>query len=308
MLRSKDFQKYIGAATVVASLWIGGSASATVHIASTANTAGDLTSISSTSVPADHNRVLRVTAFWGPSAVYLTPPLGVFFTGFAWSIYRQDRLPMPLGASFFVTSEAPGPSNFFHISGPTTISNGRTYINSLALNDRPNAILHVIAEYSPTDRTNGYNNAYPGVWYDAPRGMWTVFNQDGTPIPNGIRFHISVDPAVSIDYGYTLNFVHTSSIGNSTGNVTYIGRPADEFNRVGPGYVEVTLTGRFSYDPSLFFCLQPCPVQPGDVAQLNRGIGVFYDSNRRQWAIFTQNGTPIPPSTSFNVTVVVRVP
>jgi hypothetical protein len=56
-----------------------------IHNTTFANTASDL---------------LVVTPFC--DNVYVNAPIGVFFTGTSWAIFRQDDQPMPVGAMFSV--------------------------------------------------------------------------------------------------------------------------------------------------------------------------------------------------------------
>jgi len=70
------------------------------HQATVANISGNQTIIPNTTLANHPTDLLIVTPFW--DAVYVKSPIGVYFNGVNWSIFRQDEQPMPVGAKFNV--------------------------------------------------------------------------------------------------------------------------------------------------------------------------------------------------------------
>jgi len=77
------------------------------HVASVANTAGNVTYLDE--IPGIHRpaTILLVTQLWSSAApVYNDHPIGVWFDTYAgyWAIFNEDLAPMPLGARFMVAT------------------------------------------------------------------------------------------------------------------------------------------------------------------------------------------------------------
>lgn len=69
------------------------------HLATGLNTVNNETALP-TNVANSFNDLVFVTAVW--DGVYVNAPLGVYFTGGVWRIFRQDLLAMPINAKFNV--------------------------------------------------------------------------------------------------------------------------------------------------------------------------------------------------------------
>src|SRR4051812_19117701 len=155
-------------------------------------------------IPPTSGRVLMLT----PMAVRGTPkvaaPLGVWLTapGGNWAIYAQDRTPLPYGAMFSVGSFDADKNHFVVTASPNNVSRGMLYIDSVATNNRPSAVIQVVAEFSPTADFDGYNRAFLAVYYDALQRKWAIFNQNNAPIPQGLRVHVVVDTAAPPGYAW----------------------------------------------------------------------------------------------------------
>jgi hypothetical protein len=70
------------------------------HEAIVGNVAANYTIIPNSSFANAASDLLIVTPFW--DNVYVNSPIGVFFNGSSWAIFRQDNQPMPVGAKFNV--------------------------------------------------------------------------------------------------------------------------------------------------------------------------------------------------------------
>ncbi len=272
------------------------------------------------------DNVLQVMQFANnPGSPHATGVLGVWFTGSQWAIYTQNRTTIPTGASFFVLAARADANRFIHVTNEGNVAGGITYLDHPSCNGHPGATLQVIAEYSPTRGFSGYHAQNPGVFYDSARRRWAIFNQgynSVTPgaaaMPLSLRFHVTADSprieAVSSVWDPE-HFVHTTDRFNTVGNVTYLpALPRDSYFTF-PKNIHYFVTARFSYDwLSIFYdanriiCGFACRPYPGNVPQLNRAVGVYFDIGRQQWAIYTFDGSPMPMSTSFSVSQYTSVP
>ena len=188
-----------------------------------------------------------------------------------WAIVNQDLAPMPIGIAFHVRSTPAGPSVFVHQATSANTSGSSTAINHLLTNDRPNVLLQV------TQR--GIANPHTiGVRYNGSTGRWVIFNQDGAPMPAGAAFNVEVTNA-----GESAA-VHRATTANTFGSTTYIDLPPLHGN---PDAI-ILVTQNWN---------------PGGGSGIGNPhtIALRYDKERGRWAIFNQDGAPMPIGASFNL-------
>ena len=154
-----------------------------------------------------------------------------------------------------------------------------TYLDHQRINGEPGAV--VLAEPSPGrggdgESTYGRNI---GVWYEPGAGRWAVFNQDRTPVPAGAAFEVILPPESE-------SFVHRAEPANTVGNATYL----DDTLLNGEPDAAVSVTQNWN---------------PGGGAGVynDHPVGVFYDQDVREWALYNTDGTPMPQGAAFNVAV-----
>lgn len=97
--------------------------------------------------------------------------------------------------SQFVNSSSSGQPSvtvFVHRSTPSNTSANSTYIDSPLINNKPDALLSITQNWNPRGKSGVYNNHPVGVWYDATRKKWAIFNQDRAKIPRGASFNVLV--------------------------------------------------------------------------------------------------------------------
>ncbi len=152
-----------------------------------------------------------------------------------------------------------------------------TNLSGYATDGNPNATVFATPNWNPSGVGGVYDNHALGVWYTGHN--WAIFNQDLTPIPPGASFNVLVFP-----YAVPQTFVQTVTVANSVGNWTNLS------NSITNGNPNVTVLVTPNWNP-------------GGVGGVydNHAIGVWYTG--RNWAIFNQDLTPIPPGASFNVLV-----
>jgi hypothetical protein len=162
----------------------------------------------------------------------------------------------------------------------TTAANRIGYWTDLSVQDsNPNRIYFVTPNWNPPGSGGVYNSHPTGVWFDAARGDWAIFNQDASQIPLGASFNV---------YGWQYAadaYTHIATAANSTGDYTILDSPY------------------FNNDPNALVWVTPNwnPGGKGGVYN-NHNIGVWYNNALGRWAIFNQDGSPIPHGAAFNVT------
>ncbi|MEP7337646.1 MAG: hypothetical protein ABI977_07855 [Acidobacteriota bacterium] len=138
-----------------------------------------------------------------------------------------------------------------------------------SLNDLPGALLLA------TSRHEGvYHPQHFGVWYDAVRGQWCVFNQNRGALAEKISFNLA-RPAASV-------FLHGASVVNTSGHVTQLDHPLTNNN---PGAIVVATP---NYERTYN----------------DHPIGVWYNNAAKRWTIYNQDLVPMPNGAWFNVEAV----
>ena len=114
------------------------------------------------------------------------------------SFGQGEPAPSGQGEPMSVEQGDPAPSGvaldavFVHRATPDNISANSTYLDEDLINDNPDAILYVTPNWNPGGEGSTYNNHATGVWFDAERQRWAIFNQDREPMPEGAAFNVAV--------------------------------------------------------------------------------------------------------------------
>jgi len=178
------------------------------------------------------------------------------------------------------SAETDGATTFVHRTAPENTSFNSTYLDHPSANDNPDAFVLI----TPVTESNGdeVNNARPvGVWYNANRDRWAIYNQDLAPMPQGAVFNVSVSERP----GGAL-FVHRAAPKDTLGSTTYLDHP---------------LTNE---EPEAILWITP-NWNPGGRGGTydNHPVGIFYDLDEKKWAVFNQDAAPMPNGAAFNVAV-----
>jgi Astacin (Peptidase family M12A) len=177
-------------------------ASTFVHTVTAANKAGHITTLDHPSLNNNPNAVITVTQLYG---VYNTHEIGVWYNNGRWTIFNQDRVELPLNATFNVLIGTGG------ISGATTIQHthtdasklgephkGYTILDYPAINNKSDWSLFVTQRWIGTYNALGFN-----IWYDDPSpsdpyhfrdGKWFIYNSGNELMPNNAAFNILAVP------------------------------------------------------------------------------------------------------------------
>jgi hypothetical protein len=142
--------------------------------------------------PASNNRpdaMLLVTANWNPNGqggTYNNHALGVWYTNGRWSIFNQDRMPMPPQAAFNVLIAE---STFCHrVTADSLVGVNGTWLSASAARGNPDAVVLVTANWNPGGLGDIYHDHPLGVYYCGDR--WAIFNQDMAPMKLGVAFNV----------------------------------------------------------------------------------------------------------------------
>jgi len=158
-----------------------------------ANTSSNITTIDHPLANNNPNALLFVTQNWNPGGgggVYNNHRIGVYYNGNRWTIFNQDSVAMPAGASFNVAIRNPGPTAFVHRA---TLSNTWwffTQTNNPIINSSARAILMVTPNRNPPGSPGVYFNRNFGLVYYG--GGWTISTQDNANMTIGPAFNVEV--------------------------------------------------------------------------------------------------------------------
>ncbi len=176
-------------------------------------------------------------------------------------------------------SEEADETRFTHRAGSENIVDNSTYIDDPLTNGNPNAFILVTQTWEHRD--DAPTKAHEiGVWYDHRRGgKWAIFNQDLAPMSEGATFKVAV-------LEESKNIVHRAAPGNTADNSTYIDNPLTNDD---PG-VGLSITS--NWNPG-----------GGGGTYNDHPVGVRYNDDRGEWAIYNKDRSAMPDGAAFNVTV-----
>jgi hypothetical protein len=167
--------------------------------------------------PTESNHLVDITGLeageWPSAAlvggVYNDHNIGVWWNEAeqVWSVFNQDRSPMPVGATFnvFAANEYdngdgylsentapvdPGEVAFVHVASADTLDGDRSVIDHRWLNAQPDLQLIVTQNWNPGGAPGVYNDHPIAVDYDPDSGKWSIVNQDGADMPENAAFNV----------------------------------------------------------------------------------------------------------------------
>ena len=190
-----------------------------VHVTSTSNVSGNVTTIDHSSLNGRQDLVLIVTQHYGK---YNNHQVGVWYNNGKWTIYNEDRASMPIGTKFNVLALNRGSNAYVHTAQAGNMEKTWTILDHPKLNNNSEAMVFVTQNWKGV-----YNPKALGVWYTGSK--WSVFNQDNSPIPSGTKFNV-----VIMDKGFNSGIQATAEIQRSTA--------ASKQNQWGPYLMKSPLT------------------------------------------------------------------
>ena len=222
-----------------------------------------------------------ITQLW--TSVYNNHPVGVWYiTGSKpsagrWSIFNEDEADMPTNAQFNVLIPAAG------VRVDATPHNSEYYFTAIpTARSNSVAFLYFTHMWNPDLSIGGGVYALnQGLSYGASSDVksplydeWYIFNQDSSLPPPATSYFVynatKLPPSL-----HAVNLVHTSTVGNVSGNVT-----------------SITDAGALSSSTNVVFIT---PI--GDDG--NKALGVWWDGS--EWTIFNEDESSIATDEKFNV-------
>jgi hypothetical protein len=170
------------------------------------------------------NDLLFVTQNWDANGVcgcvYQTGVVGVWYnaTVSQWAVFLEDQEGIVADASFNVLVVPTASSSVFvQTSTGSNTSGDATFIDSSLTNGNPKVMLQVTQNFDPGGGIGGYNPHAVGVWYDAAKSEWAVFNEDKTPMAVELSFNVMVGATSSNGgKGVVLKATATHTSGDDT--------------------------------------------------------------------------------------------
>ncbi len=169
---------------------------------------------------------------------------------------------------------------YTHTSTAANTAFDYTLLDNPVSNNNPNAFIEVTANWNPNGVYTNFDNHQVGVWFDRWAGKWGIFNEDGSSMPIGVSFNVSV----TIVADTPENLVQTVTSSNTQGYITFLNLPYLN------GYPGATLLVTQNWNPG----------GNGDVYNPHP-IGVWYDPYVNEWTIYNEDRSPLPIGASFNV-------
>jgi hypothetical protein len=254
------------------------------HKATTGNSSGNSTYLDQTLLNGVPNAVAFVTQNWNPGGVggtYNSHPVGVWYFSGQWLVFNEDGASMPQNASFNVLVPNMDAGVFVHKATAGNSSANSTFIEHPLTDNDPDAIIFVTQNWNPGGVGGTYNSHPVGVWYSDLGGQWAIFNEDNVNMPVGASFNALVP------ISDTNVFVHEATVGNSSGNSTYLDHPL--------------LNGR--PDAKILITQNWNPGGGLGGTYNAHSVGMWYSVAAGRWAVFNEDGAAMPAGAAFNVLV-----
>jgi len=244
--------------------------------ADSTNTVGYITYIDNNLLNGQPEANVQVTQVWPNN--YDAHPLGDWYDGSEWTVFNEDRQPIPLGTSFNIVDYTLIGAYDVPLTAFASNTNGAyTYLDNPQVNNTPSAAVFVTQVW--TDATMTYNPHEVGVIYNPLLGKWGVFNEDQTVIPAGATFFFALFPSTGGNFGH----LHQATAANiQYGYITYIDDPA------------------FNGQPNLMLDVtQIVPWGCWTCVFNTHPIGVWYDASVQRWTIYTVDLASMPAGAEF---------
>lgn len=160
-----------------------------VHRATPENSRGTYTYLDEPRINGDPNAVV----FASPKGAY-DRNIGVWYEAGKrrWAIFNQDRASVAPGSTFEVVVPEESERFVHTYAKADDTSSDKTYLDDPLVNDKPDADVSVTQNWNPGGGGGVYNDHPVDARYDADRGRWVVFNEDGADLSDGVAFNVTV--------------------------------------------------------------------------------------------------------------------
>lgn len=183
----------------------------------------------------------------------------------------MKKLSFLLVLLIFVCFTASAQTSFVHYATTANSTNNYTYLDNAACNGNPNAVIFITAGYA-----TAYKNV--GVWYDASRAKWAIFNENKTAqmtANNNRPFHVAIMPT---------GFIHKAT--NVVNNYTDINNAACNNN-----------------PNAIVFVTQRWNSAAANSGYNDHPVAVWYNTTTAKWSIYNEDMAAMGANLEFNVCV-----
>lgn len=170
-------------------------------------------------------------------------------------------------------------AGFVHVADAKNSAANSTFLSDPSIDGRADAMILVTPNLTAGRQTPLIQSAPIGVWFDANRKRWAIFNQDKSPVTLGVAFNVEIVTAPEA-------FVHTATAKTVVNNYTLIDHPILNGSPDAPPIITANWN----------------PMGKGGIYNPHP-IGVWYVGDQKRWAIFNQDLAPMAENASFNVAV-----
>lgn len=130
-----------------------------------------------------------VTPVWEQSTDYNNHPVGVVYINNRWEIINLNKSNLPVGLKFNVIVSTNNLQSFNHTSSAAEIIADYSTMDDAKINGKPSVRIIATPNLGTSDAVIT-NPAVIGLWYKAPPGKWTIFNENGDVMPEGAGYNI----------------------------------------------------------------------------------------------------------------------
>jgi len=171
-----------------------GSAQEFTFTTTTANTMSSKSTIDMAGLNNNPQAIIVATPLDDP-ATFNAHAIGVWYYSGKWNIFNTDHAVMPVGLHFKLqVFLSPAVNQFLHIVSGASFGSVRSYIDNPALSNNPNAIVKILQNHAPDNRSPfklNPNEAH--VEYDSAAGKWFIQNVNGNPLFPNTAYNIAVN-------------------------------------------------------------------------------------------------------------------
>ena len=242
-----------------------------LHTATSGNILVATTLIDHPDLNNNPNAIIYVTQNWNGEnnpGVFNTSKISTYYFNGKWSIYNEDHAAMVEGSKYNVYF---GSSSFVHKTDATNCIPNITYFDNPLVNRDPDALIFALHNWNPFGTGTSVYDKKLGVYHY--NSVWSIFDQEGVPMQEGIYFNVAVAPKTDSA------FLHTTTASNIISNYTVIDNPL--------------LNG----NPSAKILVQQRYISSWN----NVNVGVWYSSGTSKWTIFNEDLSTMLEGKDFNV-------
>lgn len=168
---------------------------------------------------------------------------------------------------------------FIHQSTAANINGNTTRIDTSPSPLDADSQLLITSNWNPGGVGGVYHNHPVGVMHNPTKTEWFIFNRDGAPMTAGVSFNVLVLSAVPQTYQW-------ANEGNTFNNYFII---------------DHALLNNQANAVALYTVIYANPPQSFKFTYPTQSLGLWYDTSRARWSVYTEDQTALQQYATFNV-------